>query len=77
MSLNTIRDLRHLFSMPVTYKIGRNESNVIFLLYIREKLSCFQYKLFCNKDLFPIICLNYDTPVCLSVKVFFFQKLEC
>ena len=47
-----------VFSMSVTFKIGQNDFDVVFLQYNSKKLSCFRYKLLCNKDIFQIMCLS-------------------
>ena len=55
--------------MSITYKIGQNDFDIIFLPESPEKLSCFGWKLFFNKVIFRIICLNYEIRTCFSVGV--------
>lgn len=52
----------HAFRMSVTYEIAHNNFDVIFLPDSSEKLSCFGCKLFCNENIFQIICLDYEIP---------------
>ena len=65
-----------VFRMSVTYKIGLNIFDVIFLRESPEKLSYFRCKLFSNEDNFQNICLNHEIWIILVYRsIFFFQKL--
>ena len=53
-------------------KIGQNDFDVFFRTVLE---NCSEFRLFCNKDIFWIICLNYEIPimlVCRSIFFFFF-----
>ena len=60
--------------MSVTYKIEKNDFDVIFLPDSPAKLSYFKCKLFYNNDFFQIICLNYEVCIILVYRNIFSQK---
>ena len=64
--------------MSVAYKIGQKESNPVFLPDSPEKVSWLMRKLFCNKNIFQIIYLNYNFCIILVYLIgAFFQKNYC
>ena len=66
----------HVFRMPVTYKIGQNDFDGIFLQDSPEQLSYFRCKLFCNKDIFQNIFLLMTFGSYLSIWAFFPKTLS-
>ena len=70
MSLNTVHD-----SFFVTHlECQQNDVDFIFFPSSPEKLSYFRCKLFCNKNIFQIICLNFEFASYLSTGAYFFGK---
>ena len=55
-----------LIRMSLIYKIGKNDFNVIFKI-----LSYVSSKLYCDKYIFQIICLNYEIASYFSIGTFF------
>ena len=52
----------------VTCKIGQIDVDVIFPPDNPKKISYFRCKLFCNKDVFQNICLNYEIWIILAYR---------
>ena len=69
-------DSCHVFEMWLTYKIGQNDFDVIYVPTNLEKVSWLRCKLFYYKDIFQIVCLNHENRFILAHRsiFFFFSK---
>ena len=61
----------HVIRISLTYKIGQTDFNVIFKI-----LSYFSSKLFCDKEILQIICLNYEICIILVYWSIFSKNLN-
>lgn len=61
--------------MSVTYKTPVNNFQVKFLLNRPKKISYFRCKIFCNEEIFQVICLNYIVWIIFVYRSIFSKNL--